>query len=174
MSSIFDPLGFLAVVLFPASSLLQDIWRTSVGWDDPINDQHFLRFQEWFTSLSHLSTLTIPRCYFSRDYNFSFTQLHIFADASEPGYGAVAYLRREFSERYEISFVMAKTRVAPIKFVTIPRLELCAVVMVVRLKSSLSQELKIAIDQIIFFYRLHYRLILDQVDKLALPCLCRK
>ena len=151
VSSIFDPLGFLAAVTFTAKSLLQDIWCTGVGWDEEIDPHLLERWQAWRETLSSLESLTIPRCYF-RDQNDGITtQLHIFADASELGFGAVGYLRREYPDRVDTSFVMAKSRVAALKFVTIPRMELCAAVMAVRLGSLIREELKIPIEQTTFW-----------------------
>ena len=151
VSSIFDPLGFLAAVTFTAKSLLQDIWRTGVGWDEEIDPHLLERWQAWHKTLSSLESLTIPRCYF-RDQNDGIaTQLHIFADASELGFGAVGYLRREYPDRVDTSFVMAKSRVAALKFVTIPRMKLCAAVMAVRLGSFIREELKIPIEQTTFW-----------------------
>ena len=82
VSSVFDPLGLFAVVIFPARILLQDIWRTNVEWDDPIEESHRFRFNSWVSSLAHLSTLAIPRFYFTRVYDGSGTQLQVFANAS--------------------------------------------------------------------------------------------
>ena len=147
VSSIFDPLGFLAAVTFTAKSLLQDIWRTGVGWDEKIDPHLLERWQAWHKTLSSLESLTIPRCYF-RDQNDGITtQLHIFTAASELGFGAVGYLH---PDRVDTSFVMAKSRVAALKFVTIPRMELCAAVMAVRLGSFIREELKIPIEQTTF------------------------
>ena len=101
VSSIFDPLGFLAAVTFTTKSLLQDIWRTGVGWGEEIDPHLLERWQAWRETLSSLESLTIPRCYF-RDQNDGITtQLHIFADASELGFGAVGYLHREYPDRVD-------------------------------------------------------------------------
>ena len=61
---------------------------------------------------------------------FKYTVTYIFFfDASEAAYGAVGYLRFEFKDRSVFcSFVMAKLRLAPMKTLTMPRLELNAAV----------------------------------------------
>ena len=72
-----------------------------------------------------LSDHYIPRCYYPREANIVSTQLHGFSDASEKAYSGVVYLRMEDSNgMVHTSLVASKTRVAPIKRVTIPRLEL--------------------------------------------------
>jgi len=127
VSSIFDPTGHLSAVTFPGRSILQETWKQATGWDDKIDDRIFERFNVWVNSLIALESLTMPRCFFLNNSPGSI-QLHIFADA---GYGAVAYLRSK--DGVETSFVMAKSRVAPLRFLTIPRLELCAAVMAVKI-----------------------------------------
>jgi hypothetical protein len=75
------------------------------------------------------------------------TQLHTFADASQRGYGAVTYIRFEdIGGNVHCSFVMAKSRVAPLKETTIPRLELSAAVVATRLDKMVRHESDIRID----------------------------
>ena len=151
VSSIFDPLGFLSVIIFTAKSLLQDVWRTSCGWDENVDDGLLIRWEAWLATLPDLRELKIPRCFFPHRTNPTSTQLHVFADASELGYGSVAYLRREYEDGIETSFVFAKSRVAPLKFVTIPRMELCAAVMAVRVALFVLAELRVEVDQTFFW-----------------------
>ncbi|KER30449.1 hypothetical protein T265_13163, partial [Opisthorchis viverrini] len=77
--------------------------------------------------------------------------LHIFSDASEVGYGAVAYLRCESLRQVDCSLLMGKARVAPLKSVTIPRLELQAAVLAVRLMRHLVKQLEVRFDNIYFW-----------------------
>ena len=150
VSSVFDPLGFLAVVVFTAKTLLQDVWRQSdIGWDTEVTGQLLIRWENWLDSLSHLKSLTLPRCYFLNSPMS--TQLHLFADASELGFGGVAYLRQEYGDKVEVSFVLAKCRVSPLKFVSIPRSELCAAVMSVRLALLVRNELRIPLDGVTYW-----------------------
>ena len=73
-----------------------------------------------------LSDRHIPRCYFPKEVNIAYKQLHGFSDASELAYGGVVYLRLvDTSGRVHTSLVIAKTKVAPLKKLSIPRLELC-------------------------------------------------
>ncbi len=83
----------------------------------------------WESELDDLQHVAWPRCYCSKelDHPTSTRQIHIFCDASEQAYGSVAYLRTESPEgKVGVAFVAARSRVAPKKQQTIPRLELCA------------------------------------------------
>ena len=94
-------------------------------------------------------------------------ELHIFVDASESAFGAIAFLRFIQPDGIQIAFFMAKTRVVPIKYVSIPRLELCAALLAARLASVISKEIRFKIDQTIYWsdsttvlrwiYSPHYR-----------------
>ncbi|XP_064482943.1 uncharacterized protein LOC135395780 [Ornithodoros turicata] len=65
-------------------------------------------------------------------------QLHVFTDASPLAYGACAYLRAEDNHRQvSVNLVFAKSRVAPLKKLTLPRLELKGAVIGARTASFL-------------------------------------
>ena len=102
-------------------------------------------------SLSYLKPLIIPRCYSSDTSQPTAIDLHVFGDASEPGFGAVAYLRFIYSDSVRIAFVMAKSRVSPQQFVSIPRLELCAALLGVRLHEIVKRELRLPIRRSVFW-----------------------
>ena len=153
VSSIFDPLGFVAPLLLDGKSILQELCRREVGWDDPIPDEVKVKWERWRSDLLEVQHITIPRCYkpdnFGRVVN---AQLHHFSDASVKGYGQCSYLRLvNENQRVHCSFVMGKSRVAPLKPVTIPRLELTAAVCSVRISQQLQRELEYTIDQEYFW-----------------------
>lgn len=95
LMTIFDPLGFLAAFLVYLKILLQDIWRSNIDWDDEINDEHYDRWVKWLKVLPEVQNIKIPRCYISNrsaDGASTTIQLHVFVDASENAFAAVAYL----------------------------------------------------------------------------------
>jgi len=144
VSSIFDPLGFVAPLLLDGKSILQELCRHEVGWDDPIPDDIKVKWEKWRADLLQVQRISIPRCYkpenFGRVVN---AQLHHFSDASVKGYGQCSYLRlTDEHQRIYCSFVMGKSRVAQLKPVTIPRVELTATVCSVRISQQLRQELE--------------------------------
>ncbi|XP_058443868.1 uncharacterized protein LOC131425755 [Malaya genurostris] len=148
LMSVYDPLGLLANVMMFLKVLLQEIWRSCIGWDEPITDQQFVQWKTWLGVLHTVEQVSIPRCYrmiTSCSSKTNDTQLHVFVDASEKGYAAVAYFRFEEKKSIECAFVTAKTRVAPLKYVSIPRLELQAAVIGTRLANSVCETHKVPV-----------------------------
>ena len=146
VSMIFDPLGIVAPFTLRAKVLVQRLWSLKYEWDERLRGRELIDFRSWMSELSCLDNVTIPRCYkatMSREPNEY--ELHVFCDASEAAFGAVAYVRmvNEPSEEKECevacAFIMAKTRLAPLKQLTIARLELQAAVLACRLSESIKR-----------------------------------
>ena len=153
ISSLYDPLGLVAPVIFLMKSLLQEIWTYTpkIDWDDPLPDELRQRFLTWYDQLPTLEKLMIPRCFRSQRGKFVEQQLHVFTDASSKGYGAVAYFKTIYQSGFvDISFVMAKTHVTPTKGLTIPRLELQGAVEGLEIAFTVCRELDYDIDKVTF------------------------
>ena len=143
MSSIFDPLGFLSPIVLTAKILLQDIWRSGVGWDDTLPSNLLSIWESWSDELSHLHRLSIPRCYRLKDKPLKY-DVHVFSGASTVGFGACVYIRAHYADRvYQLNLLLAKSRVAPLRQLSIPRLELQGAVMAVRLTNTVLTELNL-------------------------------
>ncbi|UYV70099.1 hypothetical protein LAZ67_7001786, partial [Cordylochernes scorpioides] len=123
---IFDPLGFCAPVFLPPKLLLQRSWGLKLGWDTPLPESMAQEFRTWLDQIKFIELIKIPR-YMWNDLIFP-TEVHIFCDASQIGYGAVAYLRSETGRENTLTLIWSKVRLAPMKNITIPRLELIAMV----------------------------------------------
>ncbi|XP_058828066.1 uncharacterized protein LOC131687975 [Topomyia yanbarensis] len=149
LMTIFDPLGLLSHLLIFLKILLQEIWRSGVGWDDEIPDALNEKWEKWLKVLPSVRDVRVPRCYRLLVSNGPETnvQLHTFVDASEDGYAAVVYLRFQQGNRIECSIVAAKSRVAPLKFVSIPRLELQAAVAGARLANMVTNSLSFKVNE---------------------------
>lgn len=141
LMSIFDPLGLIAHFLIYLKVLLQEIWRSGTQWDEEIHDSLFLKWQTWLRVLPEVESVQIPRCYHLKDFSDIRTELHTFVDASETAFAAVSYLRFPGNDEIECTLVTAKTRVAPLKFQSIPRLELQAAVLGARLAQTVSESM---------------------------------
>ncbi|XP_058827701.1 uncharacterized protein LOC131687632 [Topomyia yanbarensis] len=150
---MFDPLGLIAHMLMFLKMLLQDIWRSSISWDDAIQDEHFEKWSTWLSVLPLIEQIDIPRCYRTLTPTGDDTdvQLHTFVDASENGFAAAVYLRYEHKGVIECALVAAKTRVAPLKFLTIPRSELQAAILGVRLADTAIKSLSITVKRRYFW-----------------------
>ena len=109
---------------------------TLLNWDDPIPEETKAKWQRWRTELMQLERISIPRCFKPDNFDRVIrTELHHFSDASTEGYGQCSYLPLVNKDgRAQRAFVMGKSRVAPLKSVAIPRLELTAAVCSVRIK----------------------------------------
>lgn len=137
LSQIFDPNGYVGPVVIQAKILMQQLWRLQSGWDEAVSDGIYREWQCFQQQLPLITEIQLPRWMGTSSHrNIS---LHGFADASELAYGAVLYVRIETTDRVECNLVAAKSRVAPIKTITIPRLELCAAQLLSELLRSFQQ-----------------------------------
>ncbi|XP_055012690.1 uncharacterized protein LOC129409784 [Boleophthalmus pectinirostris] len=144
VSSIYDPLGFLSPFILLAKIIVQNLCRMKLAWDDEIPEDIANRWVGWLSDLSQFSSFSIRRCFKPEGFGpVVSAQLHHFSDASEKGYGVVTYLRIENSHgRVHCSFLLGKSRVKPLKPVTVPRLELTAATIAVKMDKLLRRELQ--------------------------------
>ena len=143
VSSIFDPIGFVAPLILQGKQFLQELCRDGIDWDDPIPEQIRLRWEKWRNDLLLLSDLGVQRCYQPNGFGeLKSIELHHFSATSTSGYGQCSYLRLvNEKDKVHCSFVMGKARVSPLKSVTIPRLELTAALVSVKVSNLLHQDL---------------------------------
>nr|XP_024215960.1 uncharacterized protein LOC106692822 [Halyomorpha halys] len=139
VARIFDPLGLLAPVIFLAKVLMQEIWKARLDWDDELpsdlGDAWIKLMQDW----QCLSSISVPRYISHKEAKH---QLVGFCDASSQGYAATLYLRSE--SHYgdvKVALIKSKSKVAPLKFVSIARLELCGALLLARLISSITPDI---------------------------------
>lgn len=153
LMSIYDPLGLIGNFLMYLKVILQEIWKSGVGWDEPIKEDQLVKWKKWLQYLPDLENIRIQRCYLESldNYNNTNTQLHLFVDASENGYAAVAYLRVVRGNSIVCSLVGSKTRVAPLRTTSIPRLELMAALIGTRFANFIIKNHTIRIDSKIFW-----------------------
>ena len=147
-AKIFDPLGFLSPFVVQLKCLFQVLCMEKTGWDDALQGDALNLWTSTIKELESLNTVRIPRCYFDQALHPIETQLHAFSDASDKAYAAVIYTRTTYENgKVQVRFVASKTRVAPVKTQTIPRLELLGATILARLvntvKKSLSENIRI-------------------------------
>jgi len=145
VSSIYDPLGFASPFLLQGRRILQQLCGDRKSWDDEISPEERSAWERWRGELPGLESLNIRRCFKPKEFgeivNMS---IHHFSDASDVGYGEASYIRLENSKgQVTCSLLMGKSRVAPLKQTTIPRLELTAATVAVKVGSLLKTELEL-------------------------------
>ena len=142
LAKVFDPLGWLAPTTIQAKILFQDLWKIQLDWDERLPDSILQNWERYQHNLIHIKNINIPRCLFTSAVVSQ--QLHGFSDASEKAYAAVLYLRCYQSDgSISVRLVTAKTKVAPIKQLSIPRLELCGALMLAKLITAVQNAMKI-------------------------------
>lgn len=154
LSSIFDPLGIAAPFILPGKQLLQELCRRGVDWDTELSTSDTDQWNQLIHELSELKKVRVPRC-IKPSVTFGKViqiQLHHFSDASDKGYGTATYIR--FLNDLGSSFcnlLFAKARVAPLKKITTPRMELTAAQLAVKINHLLMQQLNLNIDETYFW-----------------------
>ena len=134
IARIFDVLGWFSPAIIKVKILLQRLWEEGINWDDPVPSSIEDIWQKWRSELPCLLTKAIPRCYHPEGVQIISKGLLGFSDASEDAYAAVVYLRMVDSKgRAHVTLVTSKTKVAPIKRLSIPRLELCGALLLSKL-----------------------------------------
>ena len=122
-------------------------WKTEIchanGWDEPVDGEVLAKWERWRSQLPLLEQLDIPRIFKPPHFGRIVTaQLHNMSNASQTGYGQCSYVRLvDGNGRIHCSLVLGKARVAPLRSITIPRLELTAATVSVRVASVLKEEL---------------------------------
>ncbi|XP_058467435.1 uncharacterized protein LOC131440300 [Malaya genurostris] len=151
--SLFDPLGLLSHFIIHGKILIQDLWRVQIGWDDLIPCRQHSRWLRWTSEFEKLSCVRVNRCYFPTvpERKIKQLQLHMFVDASEEAYACVAYLRAEVYDGVQVALVAAKSKVAPLKTLSIPKLELQAAVLGTRLQKTIRSTHSLPITESIYW-----------------------
>ncbi|XP_072389595.1 uncharacterized protein [Diabrotica undecimpunctata] len=125
IAQIYDPLGLLSPVIIISKILIQHLWSIKLPWDDPVPENVHIKWFQFYNQLSQLNTLKIPRIVIGTSHKL--VDIHCFCDASLQAYASCLYMRSINSDgAYTVRLLCSKTKVSPLKSVTIPRLELCA------------------------------------------------
>ena len=150
MSSSYDPLGLVGPFILVAKKIFQSECRYEKGWDEPLSDENRLGWLQWLHELHVLANFRIDRCVIMT--SVSSCEVHHLCDASQDAYGSVCYLRTvTFDGQVRCVLLLAKSRLAPLKTVTIPRLELMAAALSVQINEVICREMRIHIDETVFW-----------------------
>ena len=152
LSIVYDPLGLASPFVLSARRLFQQLCREEKGRDEGLPREMEEQWGRWLNDLPIIKEFNIPRCAIPDKNLVKTLQLHYFCDASECGYGAVAYLRTDnVDDTVSVNILMAKSRLAPLKGSTIPRLELASALEAMRLDKLLQEELQVPLEQSIYW-----------------------
>ncbi len=147
IAQMYDPLGLVGPVVVRAKILMQEIWSSKIDWDDKLPASILDKWKNFSQNIHYLNSLEIPRYLFS-NCEFIEIQIHGFADASLAAYGACVYVRGIYSNNTASSSLLcSKSRIAPLKTISLPRLELCGALLLARLVSKVTSVLQLKITK---------------------------
>jgi len=150
---VYDPLGIVTLEILCRKLILQDLCRQNVDWDDPVPEEIHPRWERWRNELPLLEDVSIQHCFKPPGFGKVVqTEVHSFSEASQSGIGQVSYLQIVNENKdVHVSFLMSKARVAPIKPLSIPRMELTAAVVSVNVTAMLERELDYTSLQSVYY-----------------------
>jgi len=141
INKVFDPISLVSPVLIRGKIFLQQLWSLKISWDEVLSEDLRSRWIKFYTSLQCLNQVIVSRNVFMSPS--SNIQLHAFSDASWEAFRACVYMRSIKSNgSIDVRLYTSKSRVAPMKPVTIPRLELCGALLAAELTNDTLVELR--------------------------------
>lgn len=147
---IYDPLGLLGPIVVNAKLIMQDLWKRKLDWDQELPMDVSVVWSKFYSCLWELNKLKIPR--HASFFNCVIIELHGFSDASMRAYGCCVFIRcLTSSGQYIANLLCAKSRVAPIKIVSLPRLELCGAVLLANLMGKITEFLDIQFSGVYYW-----------------------
>ncbi|KRY82094.1 hypothetical protein T4D_6964 [Trichinella pseudospiralis] len=148
LQQIYDPLGYLTPFIVRAKTLIQELWQRGLHWKDPLPDDLKTTWTRWITEWKKIRNVRTPRCLIEiPTKNIIRLELHGFNDASERAYGGAVYIKMIDAEgKGAIKLIVVKSKIAPLKSVTLPRLELVTALVTAKLISHLKQVIDLNID----------------------------
>ena len=130
IAEVFDPLGLLVPLLIRGKFILQDLWKKHLDSDDEIDDKDLECWNSIKADIRLVTAFAIPRNILlntdSRSQEVKY-KLLCFCDASARAYATAVYLHQYCNGYSKCDLIFSKARLAPVKTMTIPRLELLAV-----------------------------------------------
>lgn len=136
IAQLYDPIGFISPVIVVAKQIMQKLWLScNTGWDDELESAIVDCWKMFRSQLTLIDSFEIPRCI--KCVSSKIFEIHAFGDASEKAYGCVVYIRTlDSNDKYVVRLLCSKSKIAPLKTQTIPRLELCASLLTAELVSK--------------------------------------
>lgn len=136
---IYDPLGLITPFTVRLKFLLQRVWLRKLSWDAELPSDLSDEWSQWCSEILQLNNFRVPR--FVLDSCDGNIEIHVFSDASQKSYGAAVYVRVRNRETVSVNLIASKSRVAPVKRVSLPRLELLGALIAARLGTEVKKVL---------------------------------
>ncbi|GFV91966.1 cytochrome P450 2E1 [Trichonephila clavipes] len=150
IAKTFDPLGWLSPITIQYKTIMQRLWKQQLQWNERVSPDITIEWEQLAKDVQLVKDIKIPRFLFVDSDN----QFHLFgfSDASEKAYAAAIYCRSvSDTEKINVQLIIAKTRVVPLKPVSLPRLELCGALLLVKLMDFTCKSLNYPISQTQFY-----------------------
>jgi len=143
LAKVYDPIGLITPITIVARILFQDLWKVKdLDWESSVPAAYEEEWRRYMSQLKNVQNINISRCI--NPIASQVVELHGFSDASIRAYGAVMYLRVQLPDgSYQSTMITSRSRVAPIKILSIERLELCAAVLLAELTVATTRALKL-------------------------------
>lgn len=150
ISQIYDPLGLLGPIIIVSKFIMQQLWEAKLNWDEGVPQNIYTMWIGFCNELPLLNKVEFPRQVLIK--NHCYIELHVFADASQRGYGTCLYIR-SLNKQNEVvcRLLIAKSKVAPIKQVSLPRLELSAALLAAQVAQKVCESIQLRFNNIYYW-----------------------
>lgn len=143
VQKLFDPLGWLSPAIVPAKILIQQLWLKKITWDEEVDHETVEIWRSMRESFQDINLIKLPRWLYTEKRACDIT-VHGYCDASNKAYAAVAYARVVCEDgEVKTNLIAARSRVAPVKSLSIPRLELCGALLLSRLLKQIKEAIRL-------------------------------
>lgn len=140
VAQLFDPLGLVNPTIVLGKIIMQRIWKLGIGWDESLPLELLTLWNQFCEDMKFINDISVPR--YALNHQCISIELHGFSDASETAYGACIYMRAvDRTGNITTKLLCAKSPIAPVKAISLPRLELCDALLLVRLHQQVAEAL---------------------------------
>ncbi|KAI9565123.1 hypothetical protein GHT06_008892 [Daphnia sinensis] len=152
VAGLFDPLGTAAPMTVKAKIKLRELGVKGLSWKDSVSGEDRIWWFQYFEEIEKLKGVEFLRCLFPEEHDIMRVELHTFTNASEEACAASCYTRIIYTDNpVLIRHVKSATRLAPLKTVSVCKLELNAALMGSRLANFVQTTLRKRCDTRFFW-----------------------
>ncbi|XP_055909030.1 uncharacterized protein LOC129943530 [Eupeodes corollae] len=153
IAKLFDPLGFINPIIVSAKIILKRLWSLNISFDEPISGDLLVDWNNILEDLPNISQIQIPRWLKFSPQSMRKVEIHAFCDGSSQAYASVVYLRiQDDQNTFHTNLTTAKSKVTPKPPISIPKIELCAAVLGIKLVQWVTKHIQLPTTAISIFY----------------------